>query len=234
MDLREGVDALGLALDGRQQAQLADYLALLAKWNKTYNLTAIREPARMVTHHVLDSLAVLRHLPASPSVRVLDVGSGGGLPGIPIAIARPGWRVVMVDPNHKKAAFLTQAAIELPLANAVAHATRVEDLPGESSFDVVISRAFADLATFAAASARHVAPGGMLVAMKGVHPGEEIAEIGDAFAVESIALRVPGLSASRHLIILRTPCQGSSLLPIRKAGWARRPPRSTSPRACAR
>jgi len=203
VDLREGLDALGLALDDRQRTQLADYLALLAKWNKTYNLTAIRDPARMVTHHVLDALAVLPHLPASPALRVLDVGSGGGVPGIPLAIARPDWCLAMVDPNHKKAAFLTQATIELGLSNAAAHPVRVEDLRDEAPFDVVISRAFADLATFAATSARHVAAHGMLAAMKGVHPEEEIAEIKEAFTVESIALDVPGLDAARHLIILR-------------------------------
>jgi 16S rRNA (guanine527-N7)-methyltransferase len=205
VDLEDGLAALGLASDARQKAQLSDYLALLAKWNKTYNLTAIREPARMVTHHLLDSIAVIPHLPASPSLRVLDVGSGGGLPGIPIAVARPGWRVAMVDPNHKKAAFLTQATIELGLTNAVARATRVEALHDEAPFDVVISRAFADLETFAATSARHLAPNGMLVAMKGVHPDDEIAHVEDAFAVESIALDVPGLDAARHLVILRKP-----------------------------
>ena len=203
--LREGTRALPLSLDARQHAQLAAYLALLAKWNKTYNLTAIREPARMVTHHVLDSLAVLPHLPATHALRVLDVGSGGGLPGIPLAIARPDWRVVMVDPNHKKAAFLTQASIELQLGNANAQAVRVEDLRDEAPFDVVISRAFADLATFAATSARHLAAGGMLVAMKGVHPQDEIGELDNAFAVESVALDVPGLDAARHLIFLRKP-----------------------------
>lgn len=205
VDLGEGIDALGLALDARQRKQLADYLALLAKWNKTYNLTAIREPARMVTHHALDSLAVLPHLPSTPALRVLDVGSGGGLPGIPIAIARPDWRVVMVDPNHKKAAFLTQAAIELGLSNAAAYATRVEDLRNETPFDLVISRAFADLATFASSSARHLAPQGALVAMKGVHPAEEIEQVKDAFAVEPIAIAVPGLDASRHLVFMRKP-----------------------------
>jgi 16S rRNA (guanine527-N7)-methyltransferase len=205
VDLKEGIAALGLALDAHQQAQLAAYLALLEKWNKTYNLTAIRDPARMVTHHVLDALAVLPHLPSTPSLRVLDVGSGGGVPGIPIAIARPDWRIAMVDPNHKKAAFLTQATIELRLPNAIAHATRVEDLRNEAPFDIVISRAFADLATFAATSARHVAPHGMLASMKGVHPQDEIAELKDAFTVESIALDVPGLDAARHLVIMRTP-----------------------------
>jgi 16S rRNA (guanine527-N7)-methyltransferase len=205
VDLQGGLAALGLALDAHQQAQLAAYLALLAKWNKTYNLTAIRDPARMTTHHALDALAVLPHLPSTPSQRVLDVGSGGGIPGIPLAIARPDWRIVMVDPSHKKAAFLTQAAIELRLSNAIAHATRVEDLRNEAPFDIVISRAFADLATFAAASARHVAPHGMLAAMKGVHPQDEIAALKNAFAVESIALDVPGLDAARHLVIMRTP-----------------------------
>ncbi len=205
VDVQEGIAALGFALDAHQQAQLAAYLALLAKWNKTYNLTAIRDPARMVTHHVLDALAVLPHLPDTLQLRVLDVGSGGGIPGIPLAIARPQWHVAMVDPNHKKAAFLTQAVIELRLPNAAAHAARVEDLRGEAPFDVVISRAFADLATFAATSARHLAAHGILVAMKGVHPEEEIAELNDAFTVESIALDVPGLDAARHLVILRKP-----------------------------
>jgi 16S rRNA (guanine527-N7)-methyltransferase len=204
-DLRDGLDALGIALDAHQQDQLRAYLALLAKWNKTYNLTAIRDPARMVTHHVLDALAVLPHLPSTRALRVLDVGSGGGIPGIPLAITRPDWRVVMVDPNHKKAAFLMQAVIELRLRNAVAHATRVEELRDEAPFDIVISRAFADLETFAATSARHLAPNGALVAMKGVHPGDEIAHVEGSFTVESIPLDVPGLDAARHLVILRKP-----------------------------
>lgn len=205
VDLDRGLTALGLVLDARQRTQLGDYLALLAKWNKTYNLTAIREPARMVTHHALDSLAVLPHLPSAPSLRVLDVGSGGGLPGIPIAIARPDWRVAMVDPVHKKAAFLTQAAIELGLHNTTVHATRVEELRADAPFDIVISRAFADLATFAHASSRHLAPHGVLVAMKGVLPAGEIAALGGAYAVDSIPLHVPGLDAERHLVFMRTP-----------------------------
>ncbi|MFO1302935.1 MAG: 16S rRNA (guanine(527)-N(7))-methyltransferase RsmG [Burkholderiales bacterium] len=205
VDLDRGIDALGIALDARQRKQLHDYLALLAKWNKTYNLTAIRDPARMVTHHALDSLAVLPHLPSTRSLRVLDVGSGGGLPGIPIAVARPDWRVVMVDPVHKKAAFLTQAAIELGLHNATSHATRVEDLRGEAPFDIVISRAFADLATFARASSPHLAPHGVLVAMKGVLPVDEIAALDGAYQVDSIPLHVPGLPAERHLVFMRSP-----------------------------
>jgi 16S rRNA (guanine527-N7)-methyltransferase len=209
LDLREGLDALGVALDAHARSQLAAYLALLAKWNRTYNLTAIREPARMVTHHVLDALAVLPHLPASAQ-RLLDVGSGGGIPGIPLAIARPGLRVVMVDPNHKKTAFITQAAIELKLANAIAHATRDEDLSGEAAFDVVISRAFADLATFAAASSRHVAPHGMLVAMKGVYPRDEIAAVEHAFTVETIALDFANV-ARRDRDVLDIACRAEAM-----------------------
>ncbi len=204
MDLASGVAALGLALDDAKVRKLASYLELLAKWNKTYNLTAIREPSRMVTHHALDSLAVLPHLPQREALRVLDVGSGGGLPGIPLAIARPDWRVVLVDPNHKKAAFLTQASIELGLGNVKAYASRVEDVAGEAPFDVVVSRAFADLATFVATSMRHVAPDGVMIAMKGVHPAEEIAEVaGDAIVVSSTPVTVPGLDASRHLVLMR-------------------------------
>jgi 16S rRNA (guanine527-N7)-methyltransferase len=204
VDLDRGIEALGLPLSKAQRAQLLAYVALLAKWNRTYNLTAVREPARMVTHHLLDSLAVLSHLPSHAGLRLLDVGSGGGLPGIPLAIARPDWRVEMVDPNHKKAAFLTQAAIELHLRNAGAHALRVEDLKSQAPFDVVISRAFADLSTFASAASRHLAPEGVLVAMKGVHPSEEIADLpADMKVTATPRVVVPGLDATRHLVIMQ-------------------------------
>lgn len=203
-DIAGGAGRLGLALSPQQVAALAAYVALLAKWNRTYNLTAIREPARMVTHHVLDSLAVLPHLPQHEAVRLLDVGSGGGLPGIPLAIARADWRATLVDPVHKKAAFLAQAAIELGLGNVESHAARVEELRTNVQYDVVISRAFADLATFAALSEPHLAQGGVLVAMKGVHPVEEIAHLPREFTVVATpALTVPGLDAARHLIIMR-------------------------------
>jgi len=201
--LDAGVARLGVALPGGGAAKLAAYLALLAKWNRTYNLTAIREPERMVTHHALDSLAIVPALP-SRAIRVLDVGSGGGLPGIPIAIARPDAEVVMVDSSGKKATFLAQAAIELPLANASSVASRVEDYAPARPFDVVVSRAFSDLATFVRLARKHVAPDGMLYAMKGVHPDEELAELPDD--VEVIAERkldVPGLDGTRHLIVMR-------------------------------
>jgi 16S rRNA (guanine527-N7)-methyltransferase len=202
--LAHGIAALGLAVTDAQRAQLFAYLELLAKWNKTYNLTAIRETERMVTHHLLDALAVLPQLPRHAALRVLDVGSGGGIPGLPFAIVRPDWQLTLVDASHKKAAFLTQAAIELRLRNVDAQATRVEDFQPSAPYDIVISRAFADLATFAAIAARHLAPHGLLVAMKGVHPDEELAELPPEITViGKPVLAVPGLDAARHLIIMQ-------------------------------
>ncbi|MCC6870368.1 MAG: 16S rRNA (guanine(527)-N(7))-methyltransferase RsmG [Burkholderiales bacterium] len=202
--LDAGIAALHLPLDARQRETLVRYLGLLAKWNRTYNLTAIREPERMVTHHLLDSLAILPHLPSTPGLRVLDVGSGAGLPGIPLAIARPDWQVDLVDPVHKKAAFTTQAALELDLPNVRSHASRVEDLVPDAPYDLVVSRAFAELATFAAAAARHLAPGGSLVALKGVHPTEELAELEATVVVTATpSVVVPGLDAVRHLVFMQ-------------------------------
>jgi 16S rRNA (guanine527-N7)-methyltransferase len=201
------LDAVGNAqLPPGARNKLAAYLELLAKWNRTYNLTAIREPEKMVTHHVLDSLAVLLHLEVpngAKSLSLLDVGSGAGLPAIPLAIARPAWRVVALDSSHKKGAFVQQVASELALANVEAMVARVEDYRPGALFDVVISRAFSDLATFAESSARHLAPGGRLVAMKGVRPDEEIAQLPPAFRVVATrALAVPGIEAARHLIVM--------------------------------
>jgi 16S rRNA (guanine527-N7)-methyltransferase len=202
-----GLAQLGLALGPEQRERLLAYVSLLEKWNRVYNLTAVREPARMVTHHLLDSLAVLRSLEAragAEAIRVLDVGSGGGLPGIPLAIARPKWHVVMLEPVHKKGAFLTQAIAELGLANAEAAIVRVEEFRPTRPFAIVISRAFADLATFAQSSARHVAVDGNLVAMKGVHPDEELSELPDAFAVRATQrLDVPGVEGARHLVVMQ-------------------------------
>jgi len=204
--LSEGLRSLGLSLSPDSCAKLRNYVALLAKWNRTYNLTAIREPARMVTQHLLDALVVLPHLPQMNAVRVLDVGSGSGVPGIPLAIARPDWDIVLVDANQKKVAFLTQAAIELSLRNVRAVAARVEDLSDEPPFDVIIARAFAALRVFAAVSARHLATAGRLYAMKGVLPNEEIAALpATVEVVASIPLHVPRLDAERHLIVMQ-PC----------------------------
>jgi 16S rRNA (guanine527-N7)-methyltransferase len=202
--LGAGVRTLRVALPQGARATLDAYVALLAKWNRTFNLTAIREPERMVTHHLLDALAVLPHLPQSARLRVLDVGAGGGVPGIPLAIARPGWQLTLIDASSKKAAFLTQAAAELGLANVTAVAGRVEDYRPAEPFDVVIARAFADLRTFAETSMRHVADGGVLVAMKGVHPHEEIGDVPQGVAVVATPkIDVPGLDAARHLVVMQ-------------------------------
>jgi len=202
--LAAGIVALGLDIDRAAQGKLGDYVALLDKWNRTHNLTAIRDPAQMITHHLLDCLAVLAHLPAGPGVRAIDVGSGGGLPGVPLAIARPRWRVTLIDSNRKKAAFLGQAAIELPLANVEVVAGRVEDYVPRTGFDVVISRAYAALATFVAQTRHLLAPDGRLFAMKGALPRAEIAALpGDIRVVATPALRVPGIDAERHLVIMK-------------------------------
>jgi 16S rRNA (guanine527-N7)-methyltransferase len=204
VSLESGVEALRLALPADALARLHAYVALLDKWNRTYNLTAIREPDRMITHHVLDALAILPHLPADPDARVLDVGSGGGVPGIPLAIARPSWRVTLLDANRKKATFLTQAAIELRAANVDVAASRVVEFEPAAPYDVVVSRAFAELADFAAGAARHVTPKGVLAAMKGVHPDEELAQLPASIdVIGTPALDVPGLDAARHLVLMR-------------------------------
>jgi 16S rRNA (guanine527-N7)-methyltransferase len=201
--LARGIKALDLDLNAVAQTKLLAYVALLEKWNRTHNLTAIREPERMVTHHLLDSIAALRHLPHAASLRVVDIGSGGGLPGIPLAIARPAWHVTLLDSNRKKAAFLRQAAAELPLPNVEVVAARVEEYAPTTRFDIAISRAFSDLAQFAAVARRLIVPGGKLIAMKGVYPHEELAHLPMGIrVVASPALEVPGLDGARHLVIM--------------------------------
>jgi 16S rRNA (guanine527-N7)-methyltransferase len=202
--LAGGVAALGLDVDAAARTKLLAYIALLDKWNRTHNLTAIREPERMVTHHLLDALATLPHLPEAATLRLIDVGSGGGLPGVPLAIARPQWRVTLLDSNRKKAAFLRQAIAELAFANVAIAAMRAEDYIPDTPFDVAISRAFADLGQFAAAARHLVRPGGHLFAMKGVYPREELKALPPAFRVVAVpALEVPGLAAERHLVIMQ-------------------------------
>lgn len=203
--LADGVAALGLAalVGAAAQAKLLAYLVLLDKWNRTHNLTAIREPERMITHHLLDSLAVLPHLPSRGGLRLIDIGSGGGLPGIPLAVVRPDWQLTLLDSNFKKATFLRQAAIELPLPNVDVVAARVEDYQPAAGFDIAISRAFSDLAVFAGAGRRLLAPDGRLVAMKGVYPHEELAHLPAQIGVTATpSLKVPGLNGDRHLVIM--------------------------------
>jgi 16S rRNA (guanine527-N7)-methyltransferase len=196
--LERAAAALQVEIADEQVAALERYLDLLEKWNRVYNLTAIRERGRMVTHHVLDSLSIL---PYVRGPNVLDVGSGAGLPGIPIAIARPALRVTLLEANQKKSAFLTQAVGELRLANVTVVTERVESWRTEARFDTIVSRAFAELGEFVAAAGRLLTPGGVIAAMKGVHPFEEIERLPPGFRVlEVVRLAVPGLDAERHLV----------------------------------
>ena len=199
--LAQGVAQLDLTLPLQAQTQLLDYLALLQKWNRTYNLTAVRDASKMVSHHLLDCLAVVPQVTAGTTV--LDVGSGAGLPGIPLALAQPRTRVTLLESSHKKAAFLQQAKSELKLDNVTVACERAEVWRPGRSFEMVISRAFSDLAELIAAAGRHVAPGGRLAAMKGIYPHEEITRLPQGWRLhEAIPLLVPGLHAKRHLLLL--------------------------------
>jgi 16S rRNA (guanine527-N7)-methyltransferase len=199
--LADGARMLRLELSDAQLAQLIDYLTLLSKWNAVYNLTAVRDPAQMVTQHLLDSLAAA---PAFADAKnVLDVGAGGGLPGMVLAIARPDMRVSMIDTVHKKTAFLTQAKAELGLKNVAVHTARVEQLQVADKFDVITSRAFAELSDFVNWSGHLLAKGGRFIAMKGVLPQEEIARLPAGWKVAEVRpLTVPGLDAERHLVFI--------------------------------
>jgi 16S rRNA (guanine527-N7)-methyltransferase len=199
--LFDGIRELKLDLTETQQGQLMDYLALMAKWNKVYNLTSLRDPMQMVTHHLLDSLAAV---PAfAGATNVLDVGAGGGLPGIVLAIARPDMAVSLVDTVHKKTAFLTQVKAELGLANVTVYTARVEQLSVPRKFDVITSRAFADLSDFVNWSGHLLEEGGRFIALKGVAPPDEQQRIPSDWKVSELrALRVPRLEAERHLVFI--------------------------------
>lgn len=212
--LRDGLAALGLALPDVAVRRLLDYLEALARWNRVYNLTAVRAPAEMLTHHLLDSLAVVGPLrrqlglsaapetTATEPIRVLDVGSGGGLPGVVLAIACPDLQVTCVDAVAKKAAFIGQVAASLRLSNLRGVHARVESLAGP--YDVICSRAFASLADFTAWSCAALAPQGVWLAMKGRLPQDEIAALPPAVAVFHVEpLTVPGLDAERCLVWMR-------------------------------
>jgi 16S rRNA (guanine527-N7)-methyltransferase len=201
-ELAQGLSALNLSLTDEQLSLLDGYLALLAKWNQTYNLTAVREEERMVSYHLLDSLSLVPHLQGG--MRLLDVGSGGGMPGIPAAISRPDLKVVLLDSNSKKTTFLRQAVIELKLANVEVVTGRVELFQPAAPFDRITSRAFSDLAEFVKLTRHLLAPGGEYVAMKGVYPYEEIAQLpGDVSVAEVLPLAVPGLEGERHLVRMK-------------------------------
>ena len=199
--LADGIKALPLDLNEAQHKQLLDYLALLFKWNSVYNLTSVRDPMQMVTHHLLDSLAAVPAFADSRSV--LDVGAGGGLPGIVLAIARPDMLVALIDTVHKKTAFLTQVKAELGLSNVTVYTARVEQLQVAHKFDTITSRAFADLSDFVNWSGHHLAEGGRFIALKGVAPKDEQERLPSPWKVSELRpIAVPGLQAERHLVFI--------------------------------
>jgi len=199
--LDQGIKDMTLAVTPEQQTKLMGYLALMNKWNGVYNLTSLRDPHQMVTHHLLDSLAAV---PAFADARnVLDVGAGGGLPGIVLAIVRPDMKVSMIDTVHKKTAFLNQVKAELKLTNVSVHTMKVQDLVVEDKFDVITSRAFADLSDFVNWSGHLLAEGGKFIALKGVAPSEERERLPQDWKVVDLQpLWVPRLQAERHLVFI--------------------------------
>jgi 16S rRNA (guanine527-N7)-methyltransferase len=204
--LNEGVEQLGIAVSDAQRQKLLDYVALLGKWNAVYNLTAIRDPRQMLIQHILDSLAIIPFITRRTGPQsALDVGSGGGLPGIVMAIVLPDWQVTLNDIVHKKTAFQSQAKLQLGLNNLSVVTGRVENIrPGvevPSLFDVIVSRAFAELSDFVTLARHLVADNGRIWAMKGIRPDAEIARLPANTKVCCIErLRVPMLDAERHLI----------------------------------
>ena len=196
-----GLVSMGIAVSPAQQARLVAHLELVAKWNRVHNLTAVRETSQMVVLHLLDSLSILPHLEGARTIA--DVGTGPGFPGIPIAIVREDVKVTLVESSHKKCAFLQQARTELALVNAEIACERVEQFDPPAKFDAVVSRAFSDLPDFVAQAGHLVAPGGRLVAMKGVYPFDEIARVPSTHRVAQVLeLHVPSLEAKRHLVVV--------------------------------
>jgi 16S rRNA (guanine527-N7)-methyltransferase len=199
--LAEGITKLSLDLNQQQHQQLLDYLALLVKWNSVYNLTSVRDPMQMATLHLLDSLAAV---PAFADARnVLDVGAGGGLPGIVLAIARPELKISLIDTVHKKTAFLKQVKAELGLANVTVYTAKVQEVSVPANFDVITSRAFADLSDFVEWSGHLLEDGGQFIALKGVASAEEQERLPAPWRVSRLqSLAVPGLDAERHLVFI--------------------------------
>ncbi|CAG0938333.1 Ribosomal RNA small subunit methyltransferase G [Gallionellaceae bacterium] len=201
LELERGIAQLKLDVAPEQQRKMLDYLALLQKWNRVYNLTAIRQPEQMVSHHLLDSLAVLPHLWPG---RWLDVGCGAGLPGLVLALMRPEWTFTLLDSNSKKTSFVQQAVIQLELHNVSVRCVRVEEWQTGEKFDGIISRAFAETAEFTAQSRHLLAQEGRWVAMKGLPSNKELESLPANVRVERvIPLQVPGLDAARCLVILK-------------------------------
>nr|WP_314270848.1 16S rRNA (guanine(527)-N(7))-methyltransferase RsmG [uncultured Kingella sp.] len=204
--LAAGIAAMKLDIGEPQQQKLLAYLALLQKWNKTYNLTALRDEAKMVSHHLLDSLTLLPYIRNAQTLA--DIGSGGGMPGIPAAICRPDLQMTLVDANTKKTAFLQQAAIELGLDNVSVFAGRVENL--HQTADIVTSRAFAELADFVSLTRHLLHENSIWAAMKGAYPQDELFRLPENVeAYQTDRLSVPMLDAERHMVLLR-PKQGTN------------------------
>jgi 16S rRNA (guanine527-N7)-methyltransferase len=197
-ELAQGIAELGLNVSAEQQQKLLDYVVLLHKWNKTYNLTAIRDPQQMVSHHLLDSLAITPYL---WSGRWLDVGCGAGLPGVVLAIVQPDWRLTLLDSNSKKTGFVQQAVIELGLKNVIVKCARIEDFQSAEKFDGIVSRAFTELGDFLRVTHRLLAPTGRWAAMKGFAEKELASMPEDCVVERVITLNVPGLEAARSLVI---------------------------------
>ena len=199
--LQSGLKEMGLDLSGEQQDKLLAYVEMLKKWNKTYNLTALPDESQIISHHLLDSLTLPPYLEGAQTM--LDVGSGGGQPGIPAAVCRTDLQITLLDANTKKTSFLQQAAIELELKNVRVVSGRVEAVQGLRA-DVITSRAFAELADFVNWTAHLLQNGGCWAAMKGVYPAAEIDRLPDSVCVERVdKIRVPQLNAERHMVILR-------------------------------
>jgi len=200
--LKQGIKQLPLQLSEEQVEKLLDYLHLLNKWNAVYNLTSVRDPLEMVKLHLLDSLTAV---PAfAGAANVLDVGAGGGLPGMVLAISRPDMKVSMIDTVHKKTAFLNQVKAELELGNVTVYTKKVQELEVKAKFDVITSRAFADLSDFVNWSGHLLQEGGQFIALKGTAPAEERERLPAPWKVQKLApLAVPGLDAERHLVFIQ-------------------------------
>jgi len=198
--LEQGLAAMGLQISAGQRALLLRYLGLLSKWNRAYNLTAVRDPGVMVRRQLLDSLSILPWVDQGP---ILDVGTGAGLPGVPLSIARPDLAFSLLDTNGKKTRFLNQVVAELGLANIEVIRGRVEQLQRPAHYAGISSRAFATLGDMVSLTGELLEPGGRWLAMKGVKPQAELAELSPGLAAETVELNVPGESGRRNLVILR-------------------------------
>ncbi len=206
--LSEGIHSLSLELNEQQQTQLWQYLELLQKWNRAYNLTAIRDPEGMLVKHLLDSLSVAKHIQGQ---RFLDVGTGPGLPGIPLAICFPERDFSLLDSNGKKTRFLLEAVRSLGLNNVQVFCERIEEFEAKHGFDGILSRAFASLEDMASACAPLLSENGRLYAMKGLYPQEELSQLPKQFIVEHCySLQVPGLDEARHLLSITPSAQTAS------------------------